>query len=342
LNRRKPKFGIDTVANIPVEETVAMAKFADDNSLDTFWVSDEVPSYPFRDPIATMAVIASKTDRVVIGTNVFNPYTRHPALLANAILTIDEISPGRMILGLGAGGSMCLGPLGLPMWTKPRETVRDAVEAIRAMFDGNTVNYTGATFTVKGVKLFGKPSKEIPIYLGFRGPKMLQLAGRIADGILIRAQEGYLEYALENLALGAKAGGRAVEEINVVRVGQNYISYDPEKGIEVGKRALTHQVPDSPNEYLEKVGITREEANRIRAAKERGGVEEAVNYVTDRMVHSMVLVGRPEEVTEKIVSIMKKGITEFVFCPPYGDSWRESMRIAVDEVIPKVRKRLAS
>lgn len=334
------KFGVNTIANIPVDEVVSMAKFADDNGLDSFWMADENPSYPFRDVFTTMAVVASKTDRVVLGTNVCNPYTRHPALLATATATIDEISHGRVILGLGVGGSVSLGPLGLPMWNKPRETLRGAVEAIRAMFDGDTVNFDGATFSVRNVKLFSKPIKKIPIYLGIRGPRMLQLAGGIADGILIRAQEGYLEYALQNLALGAQAAGRNVKDIDVSRVGQFYVSYEPENGIEKVKRALTYQIPDSPDEYLEKVGITREEANMIRVAKERGGVEEAITQVTDKMVDSMVLIGKPDEVARKLVSIVKHGVTQIIFSPPYGDTWKEGLKIAAEEVMPNVRRQV--
>lgn len=336
-----PKFGLTIVPSIPSAQYVSFAKRAEDYGIEYLWMADENPSPPYRDVFMTLATIAAKTEKIRLGTNVCNPFTRHPALTAVATLTLDEISDGRAILGLAAGGTMTLPALGFKLWEKPVKAVREATEATRRLFAGETVSYDGEIVKMNSVKLFSKPRSRIPIYYGVRGPQMLRLTGELADGGLIHTCDGYLEFAIEQIKLGAQKSGRSINEIDMASIGQTGISEDVEDVAELAKVNLTYQIPDCPDILLEKTNIRREEAERIRTVRREEGVSEAVKLVSRRMVDALTIVGKPETVIDIMVERFRKGVTQMIFSHPYGSTPDAGLKLIGEVVIPGVKSKLA-
>ncbi|MEM3506084.1 MAG: LLM class flavin-dependent oxidoreductase [Candidatus Bathyarchaeia archaeon] len=134
-----------------------------------------------------------------LGTSICNPYTRHFAIIAVAILSLDEISNGRAILGIGAGGSLTLFPLKIEMWYKPIKTVKEAVKLIKSLFSGEIVNSDEEFLKAKDIKLFNTQKHRIPVYLGARRPKMLKLIGELADGALLSSLPTQYVEALKHI-----------------------------------------------------------------------------------------------------------------------------------------------
>ena len=143
------------------------------------------------------------TNKISLGTGVTNPYTRNAAIIASSIASINELSGGRAILGIGPGDKATFDKMGID-WDKPLTKVRESVQAIRAFLAREQVNQAG----FKGAQMSFAAGK-IPIYIGAQGPKMLELAGAIADGVLINASHPEdFKFAVPVIRQGAEKAGR--------------------------------------------------------------------------------------------------------------------------------------
>jgi 5,10-methylenetetrahydromethanopterin reductase len=329
------KLGVALLGDMPARESAKFAKLAEDCGFDNVWLADESPSSPYRDVFVTLATVASETTTVKIGTGVCNPYSRHPALLAVAISTIHELSNDRAILGLGAGGSLSLKPLGIKLWDRPVATVRETVFVCRSLFRGETLNYDGQILKTIGLKLFRVPEIPIPIYLGAYGPRMFQLAGQVADGVLTTAPLECMSYALENLRNGAHDANRDLQEIDFANWLPFSLSDDKRKAREVVKADVSYMIADFPAIALEKIGVTEEEASRIRGALAEG-VTEAARFVTNKMIESCTIAGTPEYCTERIQEYENAGAKQIVLGLPSDQDPCESMKLVKRKIMTRL------
>ena len=174
ISADKPGFGLwlfpdhdaATLADVVVE--------AESAGLDEVWFGDEGPA---RDPVVTLAAAAPRTSRVGLGVAVTNPYLRHPAATASAFGTLAELAPGRVVLGLGAGGGLALGPVGLER-EQPYARVAEAVRIARAVLRGtSTDGYTVPPHAIR--------APDVPIFIGARGERLNRLASEVADGVFL-------------------------------------------------------------------------------------------------------------------------------------------------------------
>ena len=110
------------------------------NGFDNLWVPDESPTPPYTDVIVNMCVALQATNTIKVGSALCNPYSRHPALIAVAMASLNQLAPGRVITGIGPGGSMPLEPLGIKMWDKPLTTLRESFTILRGMYAGKTMS----------------------------------------------------------------------------------------------------------------------------------------------------------------------------------------------------------
>ncbi|MBI2231945.1 MAG: LLM class flavin-dependent oxidoreductase [Deltaproteobacteria bacterium] len=172
------------------------------------WVGDS--HLIWREAYVNMAAIALSTTKVKLGTGVTNPLTRHPSVLASAYATLEEYSPGRMIVGIGLGDSSVE-----TMGIKPSTLANfeNSLQQMRELFAGKE-----AELPTGKIHLLHPCKGKVPIYIAASGPKMLELSGRIADGIivLVGVADEYIAHAKEKIAAGARAAGRKLEDINLV------------------------------------------------------------------------------------------------------------------------------
>jgi 5,10-methylenetetrahydromethanopterin reductase len=332
------KFGISIIPNKPINELIKLVKKAEDYGLEYAWVADESPSYPFRDVFVTLASIAMNTKKIKLGTSVCNPYTRHFAMIAVAILSLDEISNGRAVLGIGAGGSLTLSPLKIEMWHKPIKIVKEAVKLIKNLFSGETVNSDEEFLKAKGIKLFDIPKHRIPIYLAARSPKMLKLIGELADGALLSSLPiQYVKEALEYIKEGTLKANRSFNELDIAHISRLSISYNEKEAKDAIKTNLAYSIADSPIEVLERFGIKRSEWEALKKALNEKGLEFAKEFVTDKMIDILAIAGSPEECIKRCKEYIKAGITQLVFSSPFGPNPEEGLRLLGEEVIPKLK-----
>src|SRR6516165_1966480 len=162
---------------------VERARLAEENGYDAVWVADE---RFYREVYSCLGQLATHTTTVLIGPCVTDPFARHPALTAMAIATLDEISGGRAVLGIGAGISG-FAELGIDR-RKPARAIREAIELVRALLRGETVDFRGDVIAFNHGRLSFPPIRpEIPIYVASNGLLGQRVAAEIADGVIVEA-----------------------------------------------------------------------------------------------------------------------------------------------------------
>jgi len=214
------RFGLRLPACEPAREIGRQAAAAEAAGFDSVWVPDS--QLLWRDAWVTLSAVAMATSKITIGVGVTTPVTRHPTATACAITSLNELSGGRAILGIGQGDSS-VRLIGL----KPSKIaeMRAAIETIRGLGAGRWMDLSGRKMRMKSAEGL---TAAAPIYLAASGPKMLQLAGEVADGALLLAgvDAVNLDYAIGNVRTGAERAGRPISDIDVMLGAHCYVGED--------------------------------------------------------------------------------------------------------------------
>jgi 5,10-methylenetetrahydromethanopterin reductase len=262
--------GVWLFPDAPPAELVEAAVAMEAAGLDELWLGDEGPA---RDPFAVLAAIAVRTERLRLGIGVTNPYLRHPALTAATAATIDELSAGRMILGLGAGGSIALDPVGIQP-TRPLADCRAAFDVIRAVLDGRAVaGYAPPAHAVK--------APDLPIVIGARSERFNRWASSVADGAFLAG----IPPTFQAEAAGWARSVRAIPLHSYVSACLN----DDER--ERTRPRLIHAFSDAPEQLRARAGLRLDEVREAARALDAGDEEPARRLLTDERL-DLVLVGQ--------------------------------------------------
>jgi len=237
---------------------------------------------------------------------------------------------------MGAGDATTLRMLGV----SPRRvlaSVREATEMIRRITAGENVQMKGV-FSVAGAKLNFKVKERIPIYVGAQGPKMLALAGAIGDGVLINASSKKdIEPALSHVREGAAEAGRKTDEIDVAAYTSFSVDKEEKKAIEAACPVVAFIVAGSPQEILERHGIPQADAQSVRDALGRKDWGRAFSSVTSEMLSAFSICGTPDMCSEKIITLLKLGVTQFVVGSPIGPNVRKSIDAIGERILPQFK-----
>lgn len=335
------KFGIELVPNEPVFKTAAYAKAAEEQGFEYVWITDH---YNNREVYSTLAVLALATARIQIGAGVTNPYTRSPVITAESIASVNEIAGGRAILGIGPGDKMTFEALGLS-GEKPLAAVRESAEVIRELLSGRKITYEGERIRLKNAQLsFVNSSKNgalktVPIYIGAQGPKMLETAGAVGDGILINGSHPEdFKAAAASIQKGAETAGRRVEEIDIAAYTCFSIDDDREKAYAAAKPVTAFVIAGAGDVLLNRHGLSPENRKEIADAVLRGDFKSLGAMITDSMVDRFAVAGTIEDCREKVKELEKAGVTQLVAGSPLGPDKEKSIRL-IGELI---RERAAS
>lgn len=329
--------GVGLLADRPVSELVRAAREAEDGGCEGVWVPDE---RFFRDTYAVLAAVASGTLRVRLGPCVTDPFSRHPALTAMAIGTIDEISGGRAVLGIGAGisGFSALG-------ITPRRTVRairEAVELIRALLRDGAADHAGEVCTFKGRLDF--QARTVPVMIAGRGPKVLELAGEIGDGVILGslASSGGLAYAEARLAAGAARAGRDPAGVDRMIWLHTYVHED-RRVARSSARRITISVLQSSRDIIPALDVVVPPglAALIDGAPygyHWNAPPEALALVPDALVDAFTASGTPEEVATAVGRLHRAGIRHIGFrlWASQGQQPADVQRLVLREVLPRL------
>ncbi len=330
------QFGIEFVPKEPYWRTTYYCIQAERLGYDSIWITDHFNN---RNVYVSLAMIANYTDKIKLGPGVTNPYMVHPVMTAESVASLNEIAPGRVICGIGAGDKTTLEMVGVEM-KSPLRAVRESVEIIRRQIVREKTGYDGKIFkTTGGARFNFKTADPIPIYIGAQGPKMLQLAGRIGDGALINASHpDDIERAVKLIRKGSEKAGRDPKEVDIAAYTSFSVAETEKKARKPVVPVVAYIVAGSPPFILEKHGISVETANKIKSDLANRNWGEAFGAVDKQMIDAFTVCGSPEQCTEKIDTLFKTGITHFVTGSPLGPNVRASIDLFGKEVLPHFKE----
>ncbi|HWC08422.1 MAG TPA: LLM class flavin-dependent oxidoreductase [Solirubrobacterales bacterium] len=299
------RIGVWVQGGLPAPVAAELAERVEQAGVDAFWAAEGIVA---RDAFVTLSAAAVKTSRVELGTGVVNPFTRHPAQLAASFATLDELSEGRAVCGLGIGARDLLEPLGMDV-SKPLTTAREMIEIVRRLLAREAVTLEGKKFSLDGVGLgLVPPREEIPIFLAAAGPKMSELAGAEADGIY--ALYGTREYItrIVDLANQGRSGERPFRVACPVVMAADE---DREAARKRVKAAIGLMLTEPyGEEFLKANGLDPELAGRIRDGFATGGIRGLRDAVDGSIVDSLTIAGDVGECVERFEEMISWGVTE--------------------------------
>jgi 5,10-methylenetetrahydromethanopterin reductase len=332
------RFGFAQVPREHYAKHVGLIKFGEELGFDFAWLTDQTF---YRDPYVLLSLALEATDRIRVGIGVTNAYTRHPAITARAVGTMNELAPGRVHLGIGAGNRReLLGPLGI-QGDHEAERIRETVEIWRRLLSGERTTFHGRHYGIEGVALLTAPAPEVPLYIGGRGPRILQTAGEVAAGTIIGGlctPKG-MTYALEHIEKGARQAQRDIAELDIVCWVSCFLTNHPQAKRESIKPWIAHFIGEAPQAVLEAVGLEDGTVQAIRSTYENGGSSAAAEHVTEDCIDQFSLVTDPEEGAARIDALRRAGVTQFCMLLPTGsvDEHRVQLEEFSETILPGFR-----
>jgi 5,10-methylenetetrahydromethanopterin reductase len=290
--------------------------YAEQRGFEAVWQAD---SRLVRDAVVPMAAFATCTETIKIGSGVVDCWTRNPARLASTFSTLDDLAPGRMILGIGAWWEPLASKVGVQR-RRPLTAIRETVEACRLLLADETVTYDGEFVHLDGVELDyvyqQRRPKDVPIYIGATGDKMLELTGEIADGVVLNylVSPEYNRKAMDRLADGAARVGRSVDDLDRPQLVVCSVAETRAEALDGARLMVTQYLGQQPH-IMKASGVPEsllEEIGRVLtwpATHEQ--VKAASKLVPDDVVQMICAAGTPDEVREKVGQYMADGCT----CP---------------------------
>ncbi len=314
-------FGVGLFPTEPLQKMIHLAKVSEESGFTHVWVGDS--HLIWREAYVNMAAMMLNTTKAKFGTGVTNPLTRHPSVLASAYATLEEYAPGRVIVGIGLGDSsvetMGLKPSTLANFEKSIQQMRELLAGKEAELPSGKIH------------LLHPCKGKVPIYIAASGPKMLELSGRIADGIivLVGVADEYIAHAREKIAAGAKAAGRKLEDIYLVlwvpcAVSDTAPAKDAVKAHVA--RVVAHPLPYvlDPNEQkvLEEIRKTYDYYHHMDQQANHAEV------IPDWLVDKFAVAGTVEQCRAQIERIKKTGVQQIAIIPysAPGGSREETIR----------------
>jgi 5,10-methylenetetrahydromethanopterin reductase len=325
------KFGIEFVPKEAYWKIAAYALQAEKQEFSNLWITDH---YGNRNVYVTLTAAAIYTNKITFGTGVTNPWMVNPVITAQAIASLNEIAPGRVVLGMGAGDKTTLEAVGIEMG-KPLAAVRESIEMFRKLTNGEKVEFKGEVFKAAGAKLNFKPANKIPVYVGAQGPKMLEMAGQIGDGVLINASHpSDVQFAVQQANAGMKLAGKSPADVDITAYTSFSVNEDPKKAVKAATPVVAFIVAGSPAAVLEKHKIDVSKADELRVALKAGDFPKALALVTPGMLDAFSICGTPDVCIEKIATLQKIGISQFVVGSPVGTNVKVAIDLIGQKIIP--------
>jgi 5,10-methylenetetrahydromethanopterin reductase len=268
------------------------------------WLTDS--SLHARNCYSYLTLAAAHSTRLRLGTAVTNPVTRHPAITAAAAATVDEISGGRLILGIGAGDRPLLA---LGLRPSPLADLEAAIAGIRRLWQGEELDLRAPGFTMNGAHLRFPARAGIEVFVSASGPKTLELAGRVADGVilLVGLFSEALDWAVSRVEQGARAAGRPRPHIAVFAYGA--IDEDEQAALEAA-RSIAAWFPQTAPGICHLAGLPRDLVDRVRAGYSGGEFQEAAaaaRVLPDEFVRKVALAGNRQHAAERIGAALGAG-----------------------------------
>lgn len=299
-------------------------KYAEERGFEAVWQAE---SRLVRDAIVPMAAYSAVTEKIKIGSGVINNWTRNIGLLAATYLTLDDLAPDRIICGIGAWWDPLAGNVGINR-KNPLKAMEETVLIMRRLLNMERVSFDGEFVHVNGIELDvvhgRREPRNVPIYIGATGPKMLELTGKIADGALLNycVPPVYNEKAISRLKVGLKESGRTLDDLDRPQLVVCSVDEDGDKARDTTRELLTQYLAQQPH-IAKASGVSMDIVHEIQsilgwpATHEQ--IQKAKHLVPDELIHKITASGTPDEARAKVQEYIDNGATCPVLYPVGGN-----------------------
>jgi 5,10-methylenetetrahydromethanopterin reductase len=306
-----------------LDDAIEFVQYAEANGFEAVWQAE---SRLVRDAIVPMAAFAATTKTIKVASGVTNNWTRNIGLLAATFLTLDDLAEDRIICGIGAWWDPLAQKVGIQR-RKPLLAMRETVDVLSRLLAMETVTFQGEFHSVDGINLDvvhgRKEPRNVPIYIGATGMKMMELAGEISDGVCLNylVHPDYNLRAVDAIEKGAKKAGRKIDDIDRPQLVICSVDTDRKRALNGARKMMTQYLGQQPH-LMKASGVSQELLDEIHqvltwpATEEE--IENAMHLVPDDVVQMCTASGSPEEVKAKVREYIDHGAT----CPilyPLGD-----------------------
>jgi 5,10-methylenetetrahydromethanopterin reductase len=302
------QLGFAMLNNLDLRESIKIGKRAEDLGYDSVWFTEHNYS---RDAVTPCAALAATTERVLIGPSVVPIFTRSALLMANTFAALDEMSRGRMVLGLGAGSRVLIQGQGIE-YRKPLTALREYVSACRAIWDGygKHINYQGEIVRLQNAELDFEPQRpRIPVWIGSTGPKACELAGEIGDGAMLNAflPATYVENAVGWIRAGAERASRSLDGYTISMIIIATVAPSKESAYKFLRPMLAVYLARLPD-------VTRHttvwpEYDALVAAVNEGGGQAGKKFISDELIDDITICGTQEDCRARLQQFVDAGLT---------------------------------
>ncbi|WP_420618565.1 LLM class flavin-dependent oxidoreductase [Candidatus Poriferisocius sp.] len=299
-----------------VAEAIEYVQYAEQKGFEAVWQAD---SRLVREATVPMAAFAASTDTIKVGSGVLDMWTRNPARLAATFSTLDDLAPGRILCGLGAWWEPLASKVGVDR-RRPLRAMREVVEVVRALLADQNVTYDGDYVQLEDVELDyvhqPRRPKDVPIYIGATGMKMMELTGEIADGVVLNylVSPDYNRRAMDALAEGAARAGRTVDDLDRPQLVVCSLAEDRAEALDAARLLVTQYLGQQPH-IMAASGVPDSLLEQVNAVltwpATMEQVEAASKLVPDDIVQMLCAAGTADECREKVDEYVANGAT----CP---------------------------
>lgn len=306
-----------------IREGMEFVQYAEQKGFDAVWQAE---SRLVREATVPMAAFASVTERIKVGSGVVDCWSRNPARLAATFSTLDDLAPGRVILGIGAWWDPLAAKVGIKR-ERPLRAMREIVTAVRGLLANETVTFNGEFVQLDGVELDyvyqERRAKDVPIYIGATGMQMMELTGEIADGAVLNylVSPDYNKQAIEALERGAAKAGRSLSDIDRPQLVVCSVHEDRKTALDMARLMVTQYLGQQPH-IMKASGVPQSLLDKVGEILTWPATHEQVvaasKLVPDEIVQMLTASGTPEDARRQVSHYMKNGAT----CPilyPLGD-----------------------
>lgn len=317
-----------------LDQLVRRARFAEEHGFEEVWVAES--HLTCRDHLVALTLAAVHTATVRLGPGVTNPVLHDASVLACGIATLDEVSRGRAVFGIGSGDT--------PVYSLGRTKaslgrLREAIGQIRGLLAGDLVEYA------PGVRIKLWCRRPIPIYLAAEGPRTLQLAAEVADGAIIGS--GILPDTLAwvdgHLRAGMAGRPRSLGPLDRLHAAIISVDRDGRRAREAARARVANRAHHNFRATLESVPVDRRpEVQRlldqfdVKAWRHPKHAPLVTDYILDRFA----VAGTPEQVVERLHQLARCGVSRLMIDPP-ADGFDETLDLFAREVLPNVAEAAA-
>lgn len=310
-----PKLSVRLHGGQTPQQCVAQAQAAEAAGLSGLWFAEN----PFaRGVLPAAAACAVATRTLAIGVGVFNPYSRHPVQIAMDVGALDELSGGRVRLGLGSGVGSAIERMGFA-YDRPLTVLRAAVVIVRALLRGEEVTYAGSVFNLRNAKLDYQRRDDIPIFMAGRGERSLVACGELADGLIVSnmCTPAFAASAVKILHHAAHAAGRS-RLPDVVQYVSCFARDDREEAHRLAKKAIAdmlpaywtlgQRLPAAKRALLDGSEVSETELERAVGRLQTGETAESV--LDGRFVRAFAIAGNAQDCRSQAAAYAAAGVTE--------------------------------